>query len=97
MLPAAWLNGPLVTRGSMYELYPSTEEKPIKKDRYGQWTVATNSRRVAELTVLIKLGKRQLGDVHEREFVKVYHPPGRDDHWSWHRLDKEDEESIMNL
>ena len=97
MLPAAWLNGPVVTRGSMYELYPSTEEKSIKKDRYGQWTVATNSRRVAELTVLIKLGKRQLGDVYEREFVQVYHPPHGDEHWSWHRLDKEDEESIMNL
>jgi multimeric flavodoxin WrbA len=55
-------------------------------------------RRVAEEALMLKLTETVLSDVYQNEFFKRYHEPwGTDEEWSWRRLDKEDEEFMMNL
>jgi multimeric flavodoxin WrbA len=56
------------------------------------------ARRVAEFALMLKLTKQTLSDIYKGEFMVRYHEPwGEDETWSWRRLDKDDEEYIMNL
>ena len=66
----------------------------VSKDRVASWLAVFNGRRVAEYAVMIKLAKRELGDLWSREFIQIYHPPRGDEPWAWHRLDKEIEEAL---
>lgn len=68
-----------------------------KKDRYAQWLASNQARRVVEVAVKQKVAKRLLGDIYEKEFIKTYHPPYGNEPWAWWRLDKEEEEYMMNL
>ena len=57
-----------------------------------------NARRVAEFALMIKLAKQEIGeDIYKREFYFVLHPPHGDAPWEWSRLDKEEEEYMLNL
>lgn len=65
-----------------------------KNDRFAQWLAIYNGRRVAEYALMIKLARRDLKEIWEREFIKTYHPPRGDETWGWRRLDPKEEEEM---
>jgi len=65
-----------------------------KGDRFAQWLAIYNGRRVAEYALMAKVAKRELGDIWNKEFIKIYHPPRGDESWGWRRLDPEAEELL---
>ncbi|MDZ4247034.1 MAG: flavodoxin family protein, partial [Dehalococcoidia bacterium] len=68
-----------------------------KGDRFAQWLAIYNGRRVAEYALMLKMAKRELGPIWEREFIKIYHPPRGDESWGWRRLDPEDEKEMLEF
>lgn len=99
MLPVSWLMGGRATSGPPFGPFPYEDdgkEIGVKKDRMGQWTTLMAGRRVAEITVMIKLARRDLGEIYDREFMQWFHPPHGDESWAWKRLDPEDEKFMQN-
>ena len=68
-----------------------------KADRYGMYLAVVNGRRVADMAIMMKLAKQQLGEIYKREFYLVCHPPHGEETWAWTRLDKEDEQFMQGL
>ncbi|MBI4330709.1 MAG: flavodoxin family protein [Chloroflexi bacterium] len=101
MICASWYLGVPGVSGPPFGPHPADRDYGtkigVKKHRYSQWLAVMNGRRVAELAVMIKIAQKQLGDLYDREFIKVCHPPHGEEPWSWRRLDKADEEYMENL
>lgn len=72
-------------------------DKGQKNDRAGNWTASIAGRRVAEFSLMLKLSRLKMGDIHAREFMQIFHPPHGDEPWVWETLDEEEEEFMMNL
>jgi multimeric flavodoxin WrbA len=68
-----------------------------KGDRLGMWLAVVNGRRVADTAIMAKLAKQQLGEIYNREFYLVCHPPHGEEPWAWRRLDPEDEQFMQGL
>jgi multimeric flavodoxin WrbA len=95
-----------VAQGHGGSLFRNPSWRPIREGQ--PYTVKNNpdylrftfhtSRRVAEFALMLKLTKTVLGDVYKREFMGRYHEPwAPDETWAWRRLDKDDEDYMMNL
>lgn len=101
MICASWYLGVPGVSGPPFGPSPADKDYATrigaKSHRYSQWLAVMNGRRVAELAIMIKIAKQHLGDLFEREFIKVCHPPHGDEPWAWRRLDKEDEEYMQSL
>lgn len=69
----------------------------VKNDEYCQWQCVCVGRRIAEITIMLAVAKRQLGKIYTDEFASYYAPPhggaGRD----WFSLDDADHEYMMKL
>ena len=97
MLCVSWPTGAAGTSGPPYGPLPAHDDAKVigvKKDRYARYCALVCGRRVAEIGVMMKLAKRQLGDTFYREFYQVLHPPHGDESWAWNRLDPEDMEVL---
>ncbi|MBI2934233.1 MAG: flavodoxin family protein [Chloroflexi bacterium] len=66
-----------------------------KGDRFAQWLAIYNGRRVAEYALMRAITRRELGDIYDNEFIKIYHPPRGDESWAWRRLDPEVEQEMQ--
>ncbi len=101
MICASWYLGVPGVSGPPTGPVPSDKDYAtrigVKGHRYSQWLAVMNGRRVAEMAIMIALAKQRLGDLFDREFIKVCHPPHGSEPWSWRRLDKEDEEYMQKL
>ena len=101
MLPVSWYAGVTGVSGPPRGPHPSDKDYSARigasKDRFARWLAVYNGRRVAEYAVMIKIAKKELGEVWEREFIKLFHPPKGDEPWAWDRLDKEVQEDLENL
>jgi multimeric flavodoxin WrbA len=75
----------------------SGNETGIKVDAQAKRSAVFSARRVAEFAVMQKIARMELGDLYEKEFIHMYHAPRPEGPWTWYRLDKEDEELMMNL
>ena len=98
-LPVTWLQGGRAISGPPYGPWPFEDggkEIAAKKDRYGQYSTIMAGRRVAEVAVMIKLARRDLGELYDTEFMQWFHPPQGDESWAWKHLDPEDEEFMQN-
>ena len=95
MICVSWPAGAAGVSGPPYGPLPAHDDAKVigvKKDRQARWCALVCGRRVAELTVMLKLAKRELGDIFTQEFYQVLHPPHGETPWEWSRLDKEDEQ-----
>jgi hypothetical protein len=72
-------------------------DSTVKEDKRACSLVVYNARRVAEIALMLKLGRQELGDVFEQEFMRVVHPPHVDRAWEWSGLDEEDDRFMKNL
>jgi multimeric flavodoxin WrbA len=101
MVCASWYLGAPGVSGPPYGPLPAEKDYNftigVKKHRYSQWLALMNGRRVAETAIMLKMAKKQLGELYFREFLQVCHPPHGDETWAWNRLDKEDDEFLENL
>ncbi len=101
MICASWYLGVPGVSGAPLGPAPAAEDYDsrigVKKHRYAHWLAIMNGRRLAEMTIMMKIGRQQLGDLYESEIIKVFHPPHGEESWAWRRLDKEDEEYMENL
>jgi multimeric flavodoxin WrbA len=101
MVPVSWLLGVPGISGPPYGPNPTDDDDTVigvKKDMYCQWFAVLNGRRLAEFAVMLKLVKRELGELYTREFIQLYHPHYvHDRSWDWHHLDKEDEEFMQSI
>ncbi len=75
MLPVGWPIGAPGVSGpphgkSIYE--DDGASVGVQNDRYALWLARTNARRAAEWALFIKLGRAELGELFEREFVSSY-------------------------
>lgn len=98
ILPVTWLQGARSISGPPFGKFPYEDDgKEIgaKKDRMGQWTTILTGRRVAEIAVMIKLARRELGKIYDREFMQWFHPPHGGESWAWKRLKPEDEKYLQ--
>ena len=59
--------------------------------------MALVGRRVAEMALMFKLARQEIGELYDKEFMHHLHPPHGQHSWSWHRLDKEDESYMRDL
>jgi multimeric flavodoxin WrbA len=92
-LPVSWPHGTFANGGP-----PGSKEVVVKDDTMAKTLSVINARRVAEFALMRKLATREIGEeLYKREFYFVLHPPHGDATWEWSRLDKEDEEYMMNL
>jgi multimeric flavodoxin WrbA len=92
-LPVSWPHGTPARGGS-----PGSREITVKDDPMAVTLSVVNARRVAEFALMTKLAKQEIGeDLYKKEFYFVLHPPHGDASWEWSRLDKEEEEYMMNL
>jgi multimeric flavodoxin WrbA len=69
----------------------------VKVDEHSKRMAVYSARRVAEFAIMQKIAKIELGDLYDKEFIHMYHAPRPEGPWAWYRLDKEDEEYMMNL
>jgi multimeric flavodoxin WrbA len=92
-LPVSWPHG-TVANGSP----AGSKELAVKDDEMAKTLSVINARRVAEFALMKKLARQEIGEeLYKSEFYFVLHPPHGDATWEWSRLDKEDEEYMMNL
>jgi multimeric flavodoxin WrbA len=91
-------HGTSLFRNPCWRQIPEGEPYTVKNNRdYFKYLFLT-ARRVAEFALMLKLTKQTLGDLYHREFIGRNHEPwGTQETWAWKRLDKEDEEYMMNL
>jgi multimeric flavodoxin WrbA len=100
MLCVSWPTGVAGTSGPPYGPLPADDDAKVigvKKDRYARYCALVCGRRVAEIAVMMKLAKRQLGDIFYREFYQVLHPPHGEETWVWKKLDPEDEALLDDI
>ena len=101
MTCVSWYAGVAGVSGPPYGPVPSSLEYNkvigVKKDRTARWLAIYNGRRVAEIAVMLKLAKRELGEIYTNEFIQGYHPPHGEEVWAWRSLDKETEEFMDSL
>jgi len=96
----SWPAGAAGVSGPPYGPLPADDDAKVigvKKDRQARWCALVCGRRVAELAVMHKLAKRELGDLFYNEFYQVLHPPHGEATWEWARLDPEDEAYMDSL
>lgn len=92
-LPVGWPHGTMARGGSM-----DTKEIVVKSDEQARQLSIINGRRVAEIALMIKLARQEIGEeVYRSEFYQVIHPPHGDASWEWSRLDTEDHEYLLHL
>ena len=97
-MPVSMSHGAWLLRNPSWRTVPEGGPYTVKNNRDSLRWLFSMSRRVAEYSLMLKLTKEVLGDVYQREFMGRYHDPwGADEDWAWKRLDKEDEEYMMNL
>jgi multimeric flavodoxin WrbA len=97
-MPVSMVHGAWLFRNPSWRPVPEGGPYTVKNNRDSLRWLFSMSRRVAEYALMLKLTKEVLGDVFKREFMGRYHEPwGADETWAWRRLDKEDEEYMMNL
>ncbi len=100
LIPISWPIGTPATSGPPYgSIVAHNDEKiiTVKNDERSRSLAVLNGRRLAEFALMCRLAKKELGDICNQEFMRVLHPPHGDKPWEWHRLDKEDEDYVMNL
>lgn len=100
MIPIAWGHGAPGVTGVPYGPLPGDDDGKIvsqKKHRYGNWLAVLGGRRVAEIATMLKMAKQELGDLYNKEFIQLYHPPHGDESWAWDDLDPEDREFMQSL
>jgi multimeric flavodoxin WrbA len=92
-IPVSWPHGTPARGGPL-----GSKEIVVKEDAMAKALSVINARRVAEFALMVKLAKQEIGEaLYKREFYFVLHPPHGDATWEWSRLDKEEEEYMMNL
>jgi hypothetical protein len=92
-LPVGWPHGTMARGGSM-----DTTEVVVKQDKRARELSIINGRRVAEIALMIKLAKQEIGEeVYKSEFYQIIHPPHGEASWEWARLDKGDEKYLFDL
>lgn len=94
MIPVSWLQGGAATSGPPYGPFPfedNAKEIAVKKDRLGLWRTLMTGRRVAEIAVMMKLARRDLGEIYDKEFMQWFHPPHGGESWAWKTLDPQDQ------
>jgi multimeric flavodoxin WrbA len=69
----------------------------VKNDKYSQWQCVCVGRRVAEITVMLAVAKKQLGKRYADEFAQYYTPPHGGAARDWFSLDAAAHEYMMNL
>jgi len=92
-IPVSWPHG-TPAKGNLL----GSKDIVVKDDPMAKALSVINARRVAEFALMTKLAKQEIGEeLYKREFYFVLHPPHGDATWEWSRLDKEEEEYMMNL
>jgi len=92
-IPVSWPHGTPAHGGPL-----GSKGIVVKDDPMAKALSVINARRVAEFALMTKLAKQEIGEkLYKREFYFVLHPPHGDATWEWSRLDKEEEEYMMNL
>ncbi len=92
-VPVSWPHGTVANGGPL-----SSKQIAVKDDPMATSLSVINARRIAEFALMIKLAKQEIGEeIYKREFYFVLHPPHGDAPWEWSRLDKEEEEYMLNL
>ncbi len=92
-LPVSWPHG---TRANGNPL--ESDDIVVKDDPIARSLSVINARRVAEFAMVKKLAQQEIGEeLYKREFYFVLHPPHGNATWEWSRLDKEEEEYMLNL
>ncbi len=92
-IPVSWPHGTPAKGGLL-----GSKDIVVKDDPMAKALSVINARRVAEFALMTKLAKQEIGEeLYKREFYFVLHPPHGDATWEWSRLDKEEEEYMMNL
>jgi len=90
MICVSWLMGAPGCSGPPHGPAPWEEDYGrrvgVERDRYARWLAVVNGRRVAEFAIMLKLARRELGDLYRREFIQVYHPPHGQEPWAWRSL-----------
>ncbi len=101
MIPVGWYMGGPGISGPPYGPAPADDDYDtrigVKNDKFGRWLSLIAGRRVAEMTIMLELGKRDLGELGTSEFTQIHHPPRGDEPWGWTRLDEEDDKYMMSL
>lgn len=100
IIPVSWRLGAPGCSGHPFGPTPINDDGiaiGVKKDLEAKKLAVLVGRRVAEYAVMLKLAKRELGEVYTREFLQHCHPPHGDETWAWGRLDEEDKQFMMNL
>jgi len=97
-IPVSWPHGVSASIDlSSAQSLPRSGGIGVKKDTTAQILATLNGRRVAEFALMSKIGKMELGEVYEREFMQVYHPPHGEASWEWHRLDETEHQYMKGL
>jgi multimeric flavodoxin WrbA len=97
-MPVSMGHGAWLFRNPTWRKVPEDQPYTVKNNRDSLRWIFAMSRRVAEFALMLKLTKTVLGDVYKNEFMGRYHEPwGDHEAWAWRRLDKEEEEYMMNL
>jgi multimeric flavodoxin WrbA len=92
-VPVSWPHGTPANGGP-----PGSKEVVVKDDQFAKTLSVINARRVAEFALMRKLARQEMGEeLYKREFYFVLHPPHGDATWEWSRLDKKEEEYMLNL
>lgn len=92
-LPVSWPHG-TPANGNPLE----SDDIVVKDDPMARSLSVINARRVAEFAMVKKLAQQEIGEeLYKREFYFVLHPPHGNATWEWSRLDKEEEEYMLNL
>ena len=100
MLPVHWGLGAPTISGPPYGPVPSDDDGAVigvENDRLGQWWSLLVGRRVAEIAVLQKIAKQQLGSLYNQEFIQRYHLPHGNASWEWTSLGEQDTKYMQNL
>lgn len=100
IIPVSWKLGAPGCSGHPFGPTPINDDGiaiGVKNDLEAKKLAVLVGRRVAEYAVMLKLSKRELGEVYTREFMQHCHPPHGDETWAWSRLDEEDKQFMMNL
>lgn len=75
MLPVSWPIGSPGVSGPPYgqSIYEDDGSSiGVANDRYALWLARSNARRAAEWALYVKLGREELGELFEREFISSY-------------------------
>jgi len=89
LIPVSWMNGTSAIGGGT--------QLSVKDDVNACFLSLFNARRVAEFALMTEFAKQELGEIYEKEFYKVLHPPHGDARWEWSRLDDDDEDFMQGL